>query len=227
MPSQTQVINIALGRLGQSRVTDINEAGSAAAEAVRDNWDLARDAALRAHAWGFALKRAALTADVVNPLMGWERQYELPSDFRRLIRMNGYLPGVDAPPMTIEGNMLLTNCTTAEIIYVRNVEAPEEWDATFTEAFTFKLAAAVATRLKGDSGETTRLLMEAEFVKMLKAMEITNTEQAPRVRPVWAHSMYLAARMSDWEGEYPPYWMLPAPPVEYGVPPGNPYNVFP
>jgi hypothetical protein len=192
MASRTEIANLALGHFGQSRITDINQQ-SPGAEAVRDCWNTARDATLRAHHWNFATEEAVLTKLAAAPLFNWSSQYALPGDYRRLISVNGVLAGTRDCPFEVRGQKLMSNEAKAEIVYVRNVEECELWDPDFVVAFSFQLAELVAPRLSKDSGFAARLSarkMDAGLTAMLS----DSTETMPHVRKATEGSEYLLAR---------------------------------
>jgi len=192
MASRTEIANLALGHFGQSRITDISQ-NSPAAEAVRDCWNLARDATLRAHHWNFATARAELAPLAAGPLFEWSHQFPLPPDYRRLVTVNEVAAGTRDCPFVVEGGRILSNEAECRVVYVKNVEATELWDADFVAAFSFQLAELTAPRLSNDGGYAARIAQRKELAGMT-AMLSDAVETRPLVRRAAEGSEYLSAR---------------------------------
>lgn len=195
MASRTEIANLALGHFGQSRIAEIGQS-SPAAEAIRDCWDLARDAALRAHHWNFATSDdTPLTALAETAPTGsaYAYRYALPADFRRLVSVNGIEAGVRDCPFTVRGRKLLSNESTALIIYVRDVPETELWDAAFVMAFSFELAELVAPRITTDGGAAA-MLAQRKAAYAENAGVADAVESRPLVRKAEDGSAYMDAR---------------------------------
>ena len=123
--SQEEVIhNLSLGRIGEFAVED-----TSASRALKQNqlciryYEQARDITLRAHPWNEAKKRVIIAQDADKPVFGYDRQYTLPTDSLRLLRVNDSLgsdirnkaDGVNA--WEVENAKLLSNAG----------EAPQTW----------------------------------------------------------------------------------------------------
>ena len=198
MASRTEIANLALGHLGQSRIVDLSQ-NSPAAEALRDCWAPAREATLRAHHWNFATARTTLAPLAEAPAFEWSYQYPLPADYCRLVSVNEVLAGTRDCPFVVEGGRLLSHEANARVVYVRNVEATELWDADFVLAFSFQLAELAAPRLSNDGGQAARIALRKQEAG-LTAMLSDATETRPLVRRASEGSEYLAAR-AGWHRE--------------------------
>lgn len=226
MSSQTEIANMALANLGQSPITDINES-SAPAIACKTFFENARKATLRAAGWNFAGARAQLTADATAPLFGYRFQYPLPADYMRLIMVNGRYSGTKLTCHKIEGQMLLSNESPVQIVYVRDVPLTGTWPEDFVLAFSYQLAALVAPRLMTDGGSSAVVMVKQKFEAMMVALNADMTESKPEVVNALQGSAYQAARCSPAPGEgWGWWWRLPGIPLEWEVSP-NPYNVLP
>lgn len=146
MASRTEIANLALGALGTARITDIDQ-HSPGALAVRDAWSVALGVALRMNPWSFAIKRSNLTAELAPPMFGYAKAFRLPSDYVRMVEVNGELAGTRGAAYTIEGRSVLTSAEACQIRYVRMLEEVEIWDPCFVQAFGFALAEAIAPAL--------------------------------------------------------------------------------
>jgi hypothetical protein len=228
MSSQTEICNMALAHFGQSRIIDINQTtgdGAVAAEACRDFWDNCRKSSLRAATWNFAMEPAELTASATAPLFYWAKQFPLPSDYIRMVRVNGRLSGTSISEHEIQGQMLLTNYAVAKIIYIKDVPLTGTWPEDFCLAFSYKLAGMVAPRLMADGGQAAVAMMQQHFAASLPALQSDKAESRPEVVNALSGSAYQAARCGPSPGEWYPRWG-PGIPLEYGVQ-FNPWNVGP
>lgn len=143
MASQVGICNRALTKLGDKRITSLEEDSKAAA-ALNSMYDDVLDACLRAHVWSFAKTRAQLAALADAPLFGFGYQYRLPSDFLRLIQIGQFLvyPRTDTRGLfSIESGSVLTDLQAPlNIRYTRRITDPNAMDALFREVFACRLA---------------------------------------------------------------------------------------
>ena len=87
MASKVDICNSALRKLGVERINSLTEDNSRA-KVCNDRYDILRDEMLRSHPWKFAIKRTTAAAILAVPLFDWEKQYQLPSDCLRVLRVN-------------------------------------------------------------------------------------------------------------------------------------------
>lgn len=196
--TKTELSNIALGHLGHALISSIDEV-SPAAQHIRRMWDYCRDGLLRQRHWNFALERSTLSRLTIDPAFGWACAFQLPSDYLLAIELNGREAGTGDSRFDIEGQKLLCDEDAAELRYIRVVEEVTKWDASFCEAFAYKLAAAVAPSITSSSTLTSDMNRMAEMV-MVKAFGPDNLETRPRVVLAQTGSGYLAARQgrANW-----------------------------
>ena len=78
--SEVNVINEALNRLGQIRITagQISSPDNKVSRLVADSYERHRNAALRDHPWNFAIYRRELSKNVTAPVYGFNYAYDLP-----------------------------------------------------------------------------------------------------------------------------------------------------
>lgn len=151
MAGKIEIINIALSRIGESPIQNLDE-GSNAANAAKLIYDTSRKAALRSYAWSFATVTSRLTRMAV-PGRGFRYAYALPSDCLRLLVLRSHSLFTDSGvPFTVQGRTVMTDAEDPEADYVRDEGNEEKFDAEFTEAFTIKLASDLAMPVK-NSGE--------------------------------------------------------------------------
>lgn len=191
--TKTDLANIALGHLGEFRVMDIDEQ-TPSAEHCRRMWVLARDKMLRARHWNFALHQASLAALATAPLFDWGYAYALPSDYLLAVEVNGWVAGTGAAQFEIMGGRLLTDAPYASLTYIRRIENPEEWDASFCDAFAYKLASLVAPSITSAQGLAQNLAQSAQMAT-LEAAGPDNLETRPRAVLATTGSAWMAARL--------------------------------
>lgn len=139
MTSKVEIANRALQKIGAERITALTDDNSRA-KAVNAMFDLVRDAELQAHFWTFAMKRSELTPLATDPDFGWDKQYQLPSDWLQTFSVEGS-NGTVLTEYIHEGRKILTDeDTQINLIYVYQVTDVNEYHATFIEAFAAKLA---------------------------------------------------------------------------------------
>ena len=88
--NDNDIVNRALLRLGQETVIDLTE-DNERARAANALYNSVRDTLLSTYRWNFATKRAILEACELTPAFGFKYQYDLPSDFLRLISLPALL----------------------------------------------------------------------------------------------------------------------------------------
>lgn len=185
--TSTGIANLVLSHLGASQITAITDA-TVEAEAVRDAWGAVRDGMLRAHRWNFAKTRAFLT-----PVIPGE-SFALPTDCLRVVRVNGVdQSGRAEEGAEIEGRTLRLVASICEIVYLRVVENPDDWDSLFTLVFGYELAAAVAPRLANGAVQLSAALREQAASQLQVAMAANAIETRPTVRRAVEGSRYLDA----------------------------------
>lgn len=148
MASQVEIANRALTKLGAARIISFDD-DNKQARAVKSMFEIVRDAELRAHLWSFSVKRVSLAALSTTPTWGFDYEYQLPSDYLRLVQVNDVYPGpslddyrnASVAEYVVESRKILTNLTAPlNIRYMARIEDTTQWDATFVEALASRLA---------------------------------------------------------------------------------------
>jgi hypothetical protein len=155
MASEVEIANRALTKLGAARIISFGD-DNKQARSISSMFDIVRDSELRAHIWSFSVKRVALPALVSTPDWGYDLQYEVPSDYLRLLQVNDFYngPSLDdyrnaaTADYVLEGRKILTNFgAPLKVRYIARVEDTTMWDTNFVEAFACKLAFELAEDL--------------------------------------------------------------------------------
>nr|DAM23070.1 MAG TPA: tail tubular protein [Caudoviricetes sp.] len=152
MTGKVEIVNLALARLGDMLIQDLEE-GSAAANQAKLFYEPSRRAVLRDFNWNFALKidRLALLED--RPL-DFNFAYALPADCLKAIRLRrrgarDYGEEDPGERFVLRSGTVCTDAKEAYLEYIRDVSDETEFDDKFIEAFSYKLAAELAAPLTG------------------------------------------------------------------------------
>ena len=142
------ICNIALSRVTAPRMQAITDATREARE-CNLIYDFNRDLVLSEYDWTFARESVALALDDDASATGWDLAYSLPADCLAPRRLYNAL-GDDAEPIPFEirGRVLFTNEIDAELIYTKRVTDATKYDAAFSDALAWRLAADLAVPLK-------------------------------------------------------------------------------
>jgi len=128
------ICNSGLIKIGARRISSFDE-GSKEAKLCKEQYDKLRDAALEAHPWKFAIKRAELSKLVTTPAFEWDNEFQLPVDCLRVIYMEDR-----REKFTIEGDKLLTNAAEAKVKYISKVTNPDLFGKMFKEYLAHLIA---------------------------------------------------------------------------------------
>lgn len=164
MASQTDVVNLALTKLGQDRVININD-DTEPARVIRANWDLALDYLLSSHPWKFAIVRAELAALASPPMNTWSLQYRLPEDCLKLVQVSTdwIFYSMDVPTFELEGGMILTDeGAPLPVRYVTRITNTGLWPPQFARTMAMQLAADCCEKLTGSNTKGEKALVELE-----------------------------------------------------------------
>ena len=157
----TTLVNNALILLGSTRRIESFDYGSLGSQASDLLAVLVPDL-LAAHPWNFALCRADVPRENLEPALGdrpW--RFQLPADCLRWLPWDredsNYFDAVE------EGDRLLA-CTPDPICirYIRNVQDPTKWSAGFRALLTAEIAYALAETVSESQSQRDRMEQKAE-----------------------------------------------------------------
>ena len=144
-----QICNLALARLGDSRITALTDA-TAQAQYCSLFYSQTLEELQTEFDWQFCRKLASLTADATAPAFGYTRRFAVPSDFLRLIRLNGIDEDENFSKWEIVDGFIHTDLAApAQIEYIASVTDAAKFPAVFVEILSAKLAANLAMPLTG------------------------------------------------------------------------------
>jgi hypothetical protein len=201
MASETEICNMALGRIGAKRIsgfTDNNEDNPQIVQ-CRLHYTQTRDALLRSHWWRFARSRVALSANTTSPTFEYDNAYDLPNDFLRLwlkpFEDNDWGRNNSKYTYSLEGKQLLSNESTMKIRYIRKVTDVTEFDPLFTEVLVLKLALKMVMPLSQDMKLYQGLY--AEMRDIMRRVRVVDKQETNTVgdadRGLWNDARFIGS----------------------------------
>lgn len=159
--SETSICNQALGRIGANRIKEgASVETDRALEAVqcRLHYETTRDALIRSHRWRFASARKTLTVDGDTPDFEWDYQFPLPDDFMRMTSIyENRFSSENLRSYALEGDMLLTNESSMEIRYIKQVKDVSKFDPLFLKMLVLLLADVLIGPLKAGKEKQAKI----------------------------------------------------------------------
>ena len=158
MATEVSICSNALRRLGDDPITSLTD-DTERARLCNAFYVPARDAVLRAHPWNFAITRATLAQLSTTPAYEYAYQYSLPTApyCLRVLGMEyeDYIFKIENS--ATEGRVLLTDESTAKIIYVGKITDTAKFDSMFIDVLTAKLAAELTYPVTGSVSLQTQM----------------------------------------------------------------------
>lgn len=155
-------------------------------EAIVARWyDQTRLKVLRMIGWNFAIKRSQLASSVTAPEFGFSTAYPVPSDFIKLLTINGaeILQLIRGNDYEFEGGEILVNepsTSALKVRYVRDVTDVTKFDPMFTDLLIRQLAHDIAFKFRASTTDMTRL---EKLVAEAKEMAISaDGQERPPIR---------------------------------------------
>lgn len=176
MASQVDIINLALGKLGQSVKIAALSDRTKEAHVFGGLWDAMRDEVLAARNWRWACASQAAALAAQPPDLGWQYRYALPNDCITLIAVtdeNGLRtarrPTAYCDPdyvkrlwgrgafdfelsLGADETTVNTDVEQAYFIYIRRVDDTARFPAMFVNTLAWRLAAEAAPPIIGTEG---------------------------------------------------------------------------
>lgn len=173
MAGKTEIIDLALTRLGQDAIMDPAE-DSVATRTMNAVWAVSRDRVLEDHRWNFAQAEASLPAADPGPTLTdqWQYRYLLPAEpYCLMVREGDVVGGGNRPgeyPWKQLGRFIYTdNPPPLKLTYTYRVEDEEAFSAVFVECLALLLASHAAVKLTG--GERLSARLENRYLDALPA----------------------------------------------------------
>jgi hypothetical protein len=170
--SAVEVCNRALQKIGEGQITSLTDPSIAATECSR-LYQPSLEKLQREHLWNFCKKRASLPAMGSAPAFEYSHQYNLPTDFLRLIDV-----GADVEWSLESGKILINQAGPLRIKYVALVEDPSKFDSIFREALASYMALELCEIFTQSRTKKEALFAEYEYT-LRKASSTDAKEQHP------------------------------------------------
>ena len=198
--TSTDIANYALAYLGESKISNIDDANSKAARTCKQFLDITIKEILRSHRWNCAIKRATLTRLTETPNHHYNYFYALPTGFLRLLELNGEPHNDSDEYFELENNKLATDADTAEIRYVHNI-ATTDFDPLLTKAVALSLASTIAVPLTSKIELQSQCLTLFERAigkaRQIDAIEVGTREGRPMER-LLSQSRLIRSRFNSY-----------------------------
>ena len=187
MSSDVEICNMALTRLGQSRIASLSQSGLEA-EMCTLYYAQTRDELLSSYEWPFAMERKVLAAEAGTNLTEYDYKYTLPTDLLRPITQiseDDYSDLTD--DFRIEGQFLYSDLSPNYLKYIKKVTKASELSVLFVEPFYLRMATKMCLKLTQDQSLLTILFREYSAA-MLNAMGVqgSSDRQRPADDTLWS-----------------------------------------
>ena len=137
-----QIVNDALVQLGERPITAL-DGSSHPARIANEQWPKVRDEVLRMHPWRSAIAREKLAPMSASPAFGYDNQFQLPSDFVKLVRLYDH----DEQAFRRNGDKILSDADSLKMIYIARPEDPASLDPLLQSAMAAQLGVRIAMAL--------------------------------------------------------------------------------
>lgn len=183
--SSTEVCKLALDLLQGGSVSDITSATTSIEEVCNRWYDHTRRKLLRQHPWNFAIRRAELAASATVPLFGASKQFPVPADFLRLLRVvdeDSRILGADSYFLENRNLMLRwSDEDVCRIIYITDEEDVTKFDDLFIDLLAVEIAMSLAYLVTQNNANIERLSgIRKNLIANAKAID--GQEQPPESR---------------------------------------------
>lgn len=169
MSSNVDIANLALSSLGAKLISAFDE-DTENGQQIRAIYEMTRDIMLAKHPWNFALKQAALSLLDETPLYGFDKVFQLPPDYIRVVSIEDVTQAVE---YKIKGRKLYIDDTTVNIEYIFQVTDPLEFSQGFIDAFADDIAQRLAFSITG-----SKTLAREAFQKAKLSLSVAKSQDA-------------------------------------------------
>ena len=191
MPSETDIANVALRRVGGTRITSLTQA-TPNANAVNDIYTEIRDNMLE-FPWNFATQRVELARLSTSPSFGYDHAYALPADWLYTISVHdndgGYGTIDYREEQVANQKVISTDHSSVYLTYVKRETDPNIMPASFRVALASTLARNLAIPLANSNVLEDQLAARSEKdLARAKSIDALSSFPEPRPRGTWASS---------------------------------------
>ncbi len=186
---RTNIANLALNHIGEPPIMKLIDRDNATARIVLVVFDAAIRELGRDHAWNCLEADADIPRITQPPLFGFQFRYLLPTDFIRLLTLNGIPVNQLSGSSTLARKNLYklkkrdlhTDAEVALISYVSFETDTTIYDAMFVEALSVLIASKIAIQIRQDEQLALRLFQQYKGVLLPAARKVDGNER--RVLP--------------------------------------------
>lgn len=200
--TKTNIVNLALAKLGSSLVTRLGDASIPGSHFGELLYQPTLERVLRDFPWSFASREKSLPQMTVAQSVEYDYSYSLPSDFIRIREIQGDVRYLKHEEFSRTGDAINTDRTPALLKYVSMDVTPDEFDPDFQEAFVVLLASELATPLLQSPQLAQTLKQEylGTALPKAKAIDARETESKENNGPyeAIARSPLNQARFQRW-----------------------------
>ena len=191
--SVVELVNNALMELGEPNLITSLSDPTRPAILANQKYAGVRDATLRAYPWNCAITRKNLAPVSAAPVYEWSQAFNLPPDCLRVLGLE-----LLSDEWTVEGRQILTNATSINMKYIKQVTDVTQFDALLCEALASRLAHALALPIT-QSNSVREAMWENYKAKLKEARSIDAQENASqRVEASeWLESRFGVAPVKD------------------------------
>lgn len=204
--SEVEICNLALSRLGQKFINDIEAPSNFLEDLCARHYPMTRRRLLRGpRVYNFAKKYLQVTKSGSEvPAYGFAQAYQLPNDFLRLLALGEHVINNDTPPglYDIVNGFIYTDRTikadTINLYYIFDETRVAKWDAIFVNLARLELAKDMAYAFTLKQSLIKGLDQELRDVR-LEAGAVSGQEKPPRriQRSRWRDSRIEGNRLRD------------------------------
>lgn len=134
------------------------------------------------------------------PAFGWEYRFTLPTDCLRVLEVNDSEQGDNRSPWIIEGDYLLTNQDTCNLVYIAKITDVAKFDPLFVDAFALSLAVRLTESIRGATAKTEQLTAQYERITAPLARRVDSNEARRRKPLKPMNSLAIQARFRHVTG---------------------------
>jgi len=186
--SEVSICNMALVRLGQSRISSMTQQGRLEAELSSIFYEPTVSELLTDYEWAFATERASLAVSAETNLTNYTYKYTIPNNCLRIISFidgNSYADITD--DWAIEGKYVYSNTIPGYIKYIRTITNPSVFPQLFVEALYLRLATKMCLKMTQDQSLLGMLFQEYSAA-LRTAMSVcgANSKAEPVAETLWS-----------------------------------------
>jgi hypothetical protein len=190
----TTICNLALAKIGDQSITSLDD-NTLESRFCKLYYPVVLGECLMLNTWNFATKLANLSEITTVPIFDWAHAYQLPSDFARITKFNPSRLSDQIANYEINGSVLLSDETTASIVYISNNPDPSTFTPSFVSILTLKLASDLAKPVSGSLELKNQLLTQFERAISEAGRTDANSTRPRKVEP-WVNSAMVNSRFS-------------------------------